>query len=97
MTIMKILIDEMDDGLDEKLCEMGYEAYSVKKLITDGAKMNTDYSVLNYARDNDMILVTRDVENGKACAENNMQCILIDRYAILDFVIKQLEKINTSS
>ena len=30
MTI-KILIDEMDDGMDEKLCELGFDAFSVKK------------------------------------------------------------------
>ena len=94
---MKILIDEMYDGLDEKLREIGHDAYSVKKLIADGVKINTDYSILNYARDNDMILVTQDKETGKACAENDIKCILIDRYAILDFVLKQLEKIQTSS
>ena len=27
---MKILIDEMDDGWDEKLQELGFDAYSVK-------------------------------------------------------------------
>ena len=26
----KILIDEMDDGMDEKLQNIGYDAYSVK-------------------------------------------------------------------
>ncbi len=29
---LKILVDEMDDGMDEKLEKMGFEAYSVKKL-----------------------------------------------------------------
>ena len=28
---MKILIDEMDDGMDERLIQLGYDAYSVKK------------------------------------------------------------------
>jgi len=36
---MKILIDEMDDGWDEKLKELGYDAYSVKKLRSDGHKL----------------------------------------------------------
>ena len=27
---MKILIDEMDDGMDERLIQLGYDAYSVK-------------------------------------------------------------------
>jgi len=29
---LKILVDEMDDGMDEKLKEIGFDAYSVKKL-----------------------------------------------------------------
>ena len=28
---MKILIDEMDDGMDDRLIQLGYDAYSVKK------------------------------------------------------------------
>ncbi|WKT57443.1 hypothetical protein QVH35_08595 [Candidatus Nitrosotenuis chungbukensis] len=35
---MKILVDEMDDGMDEKLRSLGYEAYSVKKLARRGEK-----------------------------------------------------------
>ncbi len=42
---MKILIDEMDDGMDERLIQLGYDAYSVKKLRTGGEKLHTDYSV----------------------------------------------------
>jgi len=35
---LKILVDEMDDGMDEKLNDLGFEAYSVKKLLTEGKK-----------------------------------------------------------
>jgi len=68
---MKILVDESDDGLDEKLREIGYEAYSVKKLIAEGKRLHSDYSVLKYARENKMLLITRDAENGLSCEENN--------------------------
>lgn len=74
---MKILVDEMDDGWDEKLRELGYDAYSVKKLQTEGKKLRTDYSVINYAKENEMILITRDTESGQACAENNLPLSLI--------------------
>jgi len=50
MTV-KILIDEMDDGMDEKLNELGFEAYSVKKLLTNGKNLRTDYSIINYAKE----------------------------------------------
>ena len=33
---MKILVDEMDDGMDERLIQLGYDAYSVKKLRSEG-------------------------------------------------------------
>jgi len=67
----------MDDGMDEKLNDLGFEAYSVKKLLTEGKKLQTDYSIINYAKENEMILVTRDSEIGQACHENNLPCILL--------------------
>ncbi len=88
----KILVDEMDDGMDEKLKEIGYDAYSVKKLRTEGKKLHADYSVINYARENDMILVTRDTESGIACQENNLPCILLDNDEIFKIVVEKLKK-----
>ena len=35
------------------------------------------YSVINYAKENKMILVTRDTESGQACDENSIPCILL--------------------
>jgi len=89
----KVLVDEMDDGMDEKLNSLGYEAYSVKKLLTDGKKLHTDYSIINFARENDMILVTRDTESGQACAENNIPCILLDNEEIFKIVKEKLKQI----
>jgi len=88
---MKILIDEMDDGWDEKLQELGFDAYSVKKLRTGGHKLRTDYSVINYAKENNMILVTRDTENGQACEENNLPYVLLDNDAIFKIVLEKLK------
>ena len=90
---MKILVDEMDDGMDEKLRNLGYEAYSVKKLLTEGKKLRTDYSIINYARENQMILITRDTESGQACAENNLPCILLDNAEIFKIVIEKLKNL----
>ncbi|HEY8110184.1 MAG: DUF5615 family PIN-like protein [Nitrososphaerales archaeon] len=90
---MKILVDEMDDGMDEKLRNLGYDAYSVKKLLTEGKKLRTDYSIINYARENQMILVTRDTESGQACAENNLPCILLDNNEIFKIVVEKLKNL----
>jgi predicted nuclease of predicted toxin-antitoxin system len=89
---MKILVDEMDDGWDEKLRNLGYDAYSVKKLIMEGKKLHTDYSVINYAKENDMILITRDTESGQACEENNLPCILLDNSEIFKIIVDKLKK-----
>ena len=87
----KILIDEMDDGMDEKLNSLGYDAYSIKKLRAEGKKLHTDYSVINYAKENNMILITRDTENGQACEENDLPCVLLDNDEIFKIVIEKLK------
>ena len=89
---MKVLIDEMDDGWDEKLKELGFDAYSVKKLRIDGHNLRTDYSVINYAKENEMILVTRDTESGQACQENDLPYILLDNDEIFKLVVENLKK-----
>ena len=89
-TSSKILIDEMDDGMDEKLEKVGFEAYSVKKLRAEGLKLHTDFSVISYAKKNNMILVTRDTESGEACNENNIPCILLDTNEIFKIVLDKL-------
>lgn len=92
MSQKKILVDEMDDGMDDRLNTLGYQAYSVKKLLTEGKKLQTDYSIINYAKENDMILVTRDTESGQACKENNLPCILLDNDEIFKIVVEKLKK-----
>jgi len=90
--LLKILVDEMDDGMDEKLSSIGYDAYSVKKLRTQGFKLHADYSVINYAKENKMILVTRDTESGQACDENSIPCILLDNNEIFKIVLEKLKE-----
>jgi len=90
----KILVDEMDDGMDEKLNDLGFEAYSVKKLLINGKNIRTDYSIINYAKENEMILVTRDTEIGQACQENNLPCILLDNDEIFKIVVEKLKNFS---
>ena len=89
---LKILVDEMDDGMDEKLTKVGFEAYSVKKLRAEGLNLHTDFSVISYAKKNKMILVTRDTESGEACNENNIPCVLLDADEIFKIVLDNLRK-----
>ncbi len=90
---LKILVDEMDDGWDEKLNQMGYEAFSVKKLRTQGLKLRTDFSVISYAKENGMILITRDTESGQTCEENDIPFILLDNEEIFKLAAEKLKKL----
>jgi predicted nuclease of predicted toxin-antitoxin system len=90
---MKILVDEMDDGMDERLIHLGYDAYSVKKLRSEGKKLHTDYSVINFAKENNMILITRDTESGQACEENELPYILLDNDEIFKIVTEKLKNL----
>ena len=73
---LRILVDEMLDGTDDKLRKLGFEAYSVKKLRRKGVKMESDFSILKYCLSNKMMLITEDEENVKGCQENNIRCVL---------------------
>ncbi len=88
---MKILVDENLDGMDERLKDLGYDAYSVRKLQMNGKKLASDYSIINYARENDMIIVTKDVEFRKASEENNFPLILLDNEEILKMIVEKLK------
>ncbi len=90
---MKILVDENLDGMDERLKEQGFDAYSVRKLRTAGQKLGSDYSIITYARENDMIIVTKDTEFRKASEENNFPLILLDEEEILKVIVEKLKKL----
>ncbi|MDE1872797.1 MAG: DUF5615 family PIN-like protein [Thaumarchaeota archaeon] len=87
---MKVLVDAMYDGIDAKLREFGYDALSVKKLVAEGKKLASDYSMIKYAEENGMIMVTEDTEVGKACKENNIPCVLLDNETIFKIILEEL-------
>ncbi len=89
---MKILVDENLDGMDERLKEQGFDAYSVRKLRMAGKKLASDPSVIRYAQENDMIIVTKDTEFRKASEENNFPLILLDEEEILKVIVEKLKK-----
>jgi len=92
---MKILVDETNDGLDIKLQLKGYQAESVKKLKESESKLGHDFNVIQYAKDHDMLLITKDKENGKACKANSFPCIWINDDSIFDdMIIPELERLK---
>jgi len=49
--------------------------------------------VINYAKENGMILVTRDTESGQACQENDLPYVLLDNDEIFKIVIDKLKQL----
>ena len=92
----KILVDETSDGLDIELNLLGYEAESVKKLKEKEQKLGHDFNVIQYAQQNNMILITKDKESGKACKANNFPCIWINDKSIFEkMILPELEKMKS--
>ena len=91
---MKVLVDAMYDGLDIKLKELDYDTYSVKKLIAEGKKLQSDYSIIKYAAENNMVVVTGDTGVGNGCKENNIPYVLIDNNKILKLVLEGLDALR---
>jgi uncharacterized protein with PIN domain len=91
---MKVLIDEMLDGLDLKLRAIGYETYSVRKLQDKGEKIHSDYSILKKAECEHMILITEDDDNVKGCQENDIACIRFGQNGDLTKLLEQLKALQ---
>jgi predicted nuclease of predicted toxin-antitoxin system len=94
--LKKILVDETSDGLDIELNLLGYEAESVKKLKEKEQKLGHDFNVIQYAQQNNMILITKDKESGKACKANNFPCVWINDKSIFEkMILPELEKMKS--
>ena len=91
--MLPILFDEMYEGLEKRLIEQGYEAYSVRKLREDkNLKLQYDYSIIKYVEQNKMILITEEIDNKNGCDENDIPCIRLGQNPSAKEMIKQLEK-----
>jgi predicted nuclease of predicted toxin-antitoxin system len=94
---MKVLLDEMYDGLADRLQKDNYEVYTVSKLKKDNEKLGNDFNIISYARDHDLVLITNDGENGKACKANNIPCIFVNLQLVLErIILPDLKKLKIS-
>ncbi len=91
--MLPILFDEMYEGLEERLIERGYEAYSVRKLRKEkNLKLQYDYSIIKYVEQNKMILITEEIDNKNGCDENDIPCVKLGQNPSADEMIQELEK-----
>ena len=94
---VKVIVDEMYDRWDYKLRIAGYDAYSVKKIIRHSeGEVGDDYSMITYAREKGMIIVTNDGRVGQDCKKAGIPCILLDDEDRYNIVKEQLAEMGGS-
>ncbi|HVP92234.1 MAG TPA: DUF5615 family PIN-like protein [Acidobacteriota bacterium] len=71
---MKILLDEMYAGLREYFETLGWEVLTVQDVGLQGAK---DKDVVDYAKNNNLLLVTQDQKPAELAELRGVKCVLI--------------------
>ena len=92
----QILFDEMYDGKEVEFTNKGYDTFSVKKIRLTDKSLQSDYSILKYVEENNMILVTEDTENYGGCLENELPCIKLGQNPTVDEIEKALESLKSN-
>ncbi len=90
--MLPLLLDEMYEGRAEELRKLGYEAVSVRELRELGFGLQHDYSIIKYAEENDMILVTREQETYDGCLENNIPSVLLGENPSVNDIVDSVKK-----
>jgi len=76
---MKLLLDEMYAGLKEYFETLGWEVLTVQDVGLQGAK---DIDVVKYAKDHDLLLVTRDQKPAELAELSGVKHVLISNALI---------------
>lgn len=84
---LEFLLDEHVSGFAKKLLELGYKVEYAKKLREQEEKFRNDFNLLQYTKENNIIFVTKDKENGQTCKDNNLPCIWLSDEQIFDEMI----------
>jgi predicted nuclease of predicted toxin-antitoxin system len=76
---MKILLDEMYAGLKEYFEILGWEALTVQDVNLKGAK---DKEIVEYAKNNDLLLITQDQKPAELAELTGVKYVLISNALI---------------
>lgn len=91
---MKFLLDENCAGFDKKLLQLGHQIEYVTDLRKKDEKFRNDFNVIIFAKENNMVLITKDKEPGKACKDNNIPCIWLNDDRIFEgMVLPDIDKL----
>ena len=79
LRVLKILLDEMYAGLKEYFETLGWEVLTVQDAGLQGAR---DKDVVEYARDNNLLLVTQDQKPAELAELKGVKHVLISNAMI---------------
>jgi predicted nuclease of predicted toxin-antitoxin system len=86
---MKILLDEMYTGMKDYLKALGWDIETVN---TTGLQGASDATVMDYARDNNLIVVTQDEKFADIAELKGIECVLISRKMVAKLMDTELKK-----
>lgn len=79
VTLLKILLDEMYAGLKEYFETLGWETLTAQEAGLQGAK---DKEIVEYARNNNLLLVTQDQKPAELAELKGVKYVLISNAMI---------------
>ena len=86
---MKILLDEMYTGMKDYLKALGWDLETVN---TTGFQGSTDNKVMEYAKANDLIVITQDEKFADIAELKGVECVLISRKMVAKMIDLELKK-----
>jgi len=85
---MKFLLDEHAEYYQKELERQNHETEKAKKLRSEDPKYRNDYNLIEYAKEQQMTIITKDGDLGQACKDNNYPCIWITEDKIFEKIVQ---------
>ena len=86
---MKLLLDEMYAGLKEYFEILGYETLTVQEVGLQGAK---DKDIVEYAKKNNLLLITQDQKPAELAGLMGVKCVLISNAMIAKIADEKIKE-----
>ena len=86
---MKILLDEMYTGMKDYLEALGWDIETVNSVALQGAE---DNKIIEYAKENTLIVVTQDEKLADIADIKQVQCVLISKKMLAKMIDTELRK-----
>ncbi|MEM3627959.1 MAG: DUF5615 family PIN-like protein [Candidatus Bathyarchaeia archaeon] len=86
---MKLLLDEMYAGLKEYFETLGYEVLTVHEVGLQGAR---DKDIVEYAKKNNLLLITQDQKPAELAELMGVRCVLISNALIAKIADERIKE-----